>query len=480
MAALLVGNSAYPASNSLNNPANDARDMAARLRAYGFTTLLSTDATGLAMDKQLKKFKTLLKSNDVALFFFAGHGIQIDGVNYLLAIDTDTSGELEAKHSSLPLDRVIEIMAKSNASTKIIILDACRNNPWKRAWARSAASRGLASVYAPKGTIIGFATSPGELAQDGSGKNGTYTSALLQHIDAPDCSIETMFKRVRNTVAADTRGKQTTWEHTSLSGEFYFNMSIGKLVQEYSETSLADSLFVVDEAKRSHQIVKGLKSYDWYKQNPALDLLDASSSSRMSKHSLFVVGRNIYQAACGNAHSAQGFITDFMSRTGGFDPEKRKAILDGMLFEIFFDSKGTLRDRIKGTYFDQVFDLQKYAELKESFDFIAQAVSATRGKFYVVPGKGHQLPLTVATKKVDDSQQIEAVYIDGKDVLRPEDDEWAAAKRMDRRISKDQLIKELSEQLVVPGPFLKVTFTPAGGAKADEFGFPWGWTVRKA
>lgn len=203
MAALLFGNSAYQGCNTLNNPVNDAQDMAAKLTSYGFKVILSTDATRVEMDKRLREFKGLLKTNEVGMFFFAGHGMQIEGTNYLLAVDTDTSSDLDAKHSSLSLDKVIDTMAKSDASMKIIILDACRNNPWERAWHRSPAMRGLASVYAPKGTIIGFATSPGEVAEDGSGRNGTYTAGLLQHIDAPDCSIETMFKRVRNTSDVD-------------------------------------------------------------------------------------------------------------------------------------------------------------------------------------------------------------------------------------------------------------------------------------
>src|SRR6185312_17292577 len=188
-------------------------------------------------------------------------------------------------------------------------------NPWERRWHRNAATRGLASVYAPKGTIIGFATSPGEVAYDGIGRNGTYTAALLQHIDAPDCSIETMFKRVRNTVAAASGGKQTSWEHTSLSGEFFFNLSLGNLIEEYDGTALADALFTLDDAKVSHKIIAGLKTYNWYRQNPALELLDAKSANRMAKNSLFVIGRNIYQAACGGANSAVEFIRGFMRVT---------------------------------------------------------------------------------------------------------------------------------------------------------------------
>lgn len=280
MAALVMGNGDYLAGGTLKNPVNDAEDLAARLTSYGFHVIVATDATHAGMDKKLRDFRDLLTTNDVGLFFFAGHGMQIEGVNYLLAVDTDMSTELDAKHSSLSLDKVIDTMAQSAAIMKVVILDACRNNPWERAWHRSAVNRGLASVYAPKGTIIGFATSPGEFAEDGSGRNGTYTAALLQHIDTPDCSIETMFKRVRNTVAADTRGKQTSWEHTSLSGEFHFNMSLGRMVEEYQETSLADEFFVIDVRKKSHQIIHGLKAYNWYSQSDALELLEPRPPAR--------------------------------------------------------------------------------------------------------------------------------------------------------------------------------------------------------
>lgn len=114
------------------------------------------------------------------------------------------SDEADAKFTSLPLDKVIETMEKANASTNIVILDACRNNPWERAWRGSL--RGLAPMYAPRGTLIAYSTSPGQLADDGKGRNGAYTAALLQHIDAADVSVEAMFKRVRNV---DRRGSLT-------------------------------------------------------------------------------------------------------------------------------------------------------------------------------------------------------------------------------------------------------------------------------
>src|SRR5450755_1467299 len=128
MAALLVGNAKY-ASSELRSPVNDATDVAKKLKSYGFHVVVATDATHEEMDKKLLEFKSLLKTNDVGLFFFAGHGMQISGHNYLLAVDTRTGDETEVKHSSLPLNEVIDTLDKSDAATKIIILDACRNNP---------------------------------------------------------------------------------------------------------------------------------------------------------------------------------------------------------------------------------------------------------------------------------------------------------------------------------------------------------------
>jgi uncharacterized caspase-like protein len=129
LTALVIGNAAYRQVAQLGNPRNDADDIAAKLQASGFTVIKRADCTHEAMDKALKDFRTSLADTDVALFFFAGHGMQIDGENYLAAVD--------AKHSSLPLNRVIETMEKSAAVTNIIILDACRENPFERAWHRS-------------------------------------------------------------------------------------------------------------------------------------------------------------------------------------------------------------------------------------------------------------------------------------------------------------------------------------------------------
>jgi hypothetical protein len=131
-------------------------------------------------------------------------------------------------------------------------------------------------------------------------------------------------------------------------------------------------------AEKSHQIIAGLKTRDWYRQNAALAKLDAASASKMAKDNLFVIGRNIYQAACGSVNAVVAFITNFFNATRGYHAAKRKAILDGMLFEVFFNPQGKLRDKIKTGCFNELFEIQRHPQFKGSFEFIAEALTAVR------------------------------------------------------------------------------------------------------
>lgn len=408
--------------------------------------------------------------------------MQIDGENYLAAVDADAGNEIDAKHSSLALNRVIETMEKSGTATNIIILDACRDNPFERAWHRSAALRGLAPVYAPKGTIIAYATSPGQVASDGIGRNGAYTAALLKHIDTPDCSLEMMFKRVRNTLSAATKGKQISWEHTSLAGEFFFNLSLGAIVDEYSATALSDHLFVLDDSKPSHQIIQGLKTHDWYRQNPALEKLTPTLANKARSDSVFVLGRNIYQAACGGSRAAIEFLDNFMSKTNGFEDDRRKALLDGILFEMFFDKRARLRQEPKNERLDRVFDLQEYQELSSSFAFIAECLLAHPGRFHTIPGKTRTVTVDVVTKKkAAGKHAVKEVRFDGADILWRDEESvnpFFASQSGFRDLSVKQFEKLLAEEMVVPARLLKITYTFDLDSKSRLL-FPKGGTVRK-
>jgi hypothetical protein len=480
--ALVIGNAAYTQVAQLNNPTNDADDVAAKLATYGFAVIKKTDCTHKAMDQALKAFRTALKDSDVALFFFAGHGMQIDGENYLAAVDADAGTEIDAKHSSLPLNQVIETMEKSAAATKIIILDACRDNPFERAWHRSAAAKGLAPVYAPRGTLIAYATSPRQVALDGKGRNGEYTAALLKHIDTPDCSLETMFKRVRNTLSAATKGKQISWEHTSLAGEFFFSLSVGARIDEYSDTALSDRLFVLDNAKPSHRTIQGLKTRDWYRQNPAIAGISSELLNKARPSSLFVLGRNIYQAACGSANSDVEYLTAFMTKTSGVNEVHRKAILDGVLFEIFFDSGAQLREQPKNRCLEQAFELQRHKELSESFAFISECLLPYPDRFHVIPGKNREITVDIVTKKkIGNKQLIQKVMFDGANIL------WIATDDIFGRprsapghevISIDRFERRLADEMIVPARLLKVIYAFDGSSKPKLL-FPEGGTARK-
>jgi len=478
LSALVIGNADYVTVGKLKNPANDAEDISECLERCGFDVTTLIDATHKEMDKALREFKAALADQDVALFFFAGHGFQIDGENYLAASDTVADDELDAKHSSLALDRVIEKMEKAGTATNIIILDACRDNPFERGWKRGAA-RGLAPVYAPRGTIIAYATSPGQYASDGKGRNGAYTAALLQHIDAQDCSIEAMFKRVRNTLSAITGAKQISWEHTSLAGEFFFNLGIAKRITEYGPTALSDSLFVLDENRPSHQVIRKLKSLTWPRQNPAIIGLKPDSIAKFAKNSLFVLGRNIYQSACGRSHAAMEYIHDFVDRTSGVAAEKRKALLDGMLFEVFFDGRGEVRDTPKDDMFNELFALQRHAELADSFAFISRCLLPEIRRFHVLPGKEQPTSVDVTLDRAAENA-VKKIFIGGVNVLHAEDDEYVpkkGAKLMRRTFDRDDFEDRIAKQLIIPRRLL--TYNYGRPAKAiASVKFPYGWTCQ--
>lgn len=484
LAALVIGNADYVDAGELKNPVNDATDISAKLEECGFTVATKLNCSYHEMDRALKDFKKALKDIDVGLFFFAGHGMQVEGDNYLAAIDTDVSDEVTAKHSSLALNKVIEVMEKADNTSSIIVLDACRNNPFERAWSRSVISRGLAPVYAPKGTLVAYATSPGQVASDGRGRNGAYTAALLEHLATPDCSIEGMFKRVRNTLSTATVGKQISWEHTSLAGDFFFNLSLGARIDEYADTSLRDKLFVIDDKKASHRVIQGLKSYDWYRQNPAIEDLTAAVAGRALSDSLFVVGRNIYQAACGGSRGAIAYLSNFMSRTAGLKPERRKALLDGMLFEVFFDPEARLRKDFKMGKFQALFDLLQHADLKPSFDFIAECLLPDIARFYALPGKSHAVVVDVVTKAGAKSGNhvLTAVHCGGDDILWMDDPDYApkpGETPMHRKMNVAEFEEYLADEMVVPKVLLTIKYASFSKTGNVSIHVPYGWTPRR-
>jgi len=219
--ALVIGNGAYTTAPLLKNPPNDARDMAATLRALGFDVTSGINANQRDMKRLIREFGQKLKTGGSGLFYYAGHGVQSKGRNYLIPVDADIASEAEVEDSGVDASLVLNYMDDAQNGLNIVILDACRNNPFSRSF--RSASDGLAQVDAPTGTLIAYATAPGRVASDGTGQNGLYTSELLKQMRVPGLSATEMFMRVRAEVMKQTANKQVPWEASSLVGSYYFS-----------------------------------------------------------------------------------------------------------------------------------------------------------------------------------------------------------------------------------------------------------------
>lgn len=218
--ALVIGNSAYQTA-PLKNPINDAEDMAATLKKLGFKVILKKDADQRTMEDTIRHFGRQLRNGGVGLFYFAGHGVRVEGRNYLMPVDAKIESESDVKYEAVDAGRVLGKMEDAENRLNIVILDACRNNPYARAF-RSDQS-GLARMDAPTGSLIAYSTAPGEVAADGPERNGIFTKYLIQHMLESNLSIEQVLKRVRINVANETNGRQIPWESSSLMGDFFFN-----------------------------------------------------------------------------------------------------------------------------------------------------------------------------------------------------------------------------------------------------------------
>jgi len=217
--ALVIGNGAYP-SAPLRNPARDARGMGAALREQGFEVTLLENAGQKETRRAVNEFGKKLRDGGVGLFYYAGHGLQVNGRNYLVPVDAAIDDESEVEIEAVDVGSVLSRMDTARNRLNIVILDACRDNPYARSF-RSPV-RGLASIDAPSGTLIAYATAPGRVARDGTGANGLYTGELLRAMGVPGLRIEDVFKRVRQSVQQQTGGEQVPWESSSLVGDFVF------------------------------------------------------------------------------------------------------------------------------------------------------------------------------------------------------------------------------------------------------------------
>ena len=264
--ALVIGNSAYRNAPALPNPRNDAAAIADALQKLGFSVQSGFDLDRAATEQMLRTFGDTLGDADVALFYYAGHGLQVDTKNYIVPVDARLASENDLPFEAVDLTLVLSLMER-RPRINLVLLDACRDNPLAQNLARSmgasrstAVSRGLAIAESGIGTLLVYATQPGNVALDGNGAHSPFTQGLLDYIATPDIEVRQMLTRVRAEVLQATGGKQVPWDHSSLTGDFFF-VPRGAAVEAQPQAPAADRELAFWESVKDSRAPADFQAY---------------------------------------------------------------------------------------------------------------------------------------------------------------------------------------------------------------------------
>ena len=387
--AFVIGNNDYLEERAkLANAVNDATEISKVFERLGYDIISGYDCNTEIVCNLLADYDSKINNYDASIFYFAGHGFQIDGENYLAAIDCpiENANQYICGRNSIRLTEITDIIKKSTTSVNIIIIDACRVSVGR------GVIQHFTNVNAPEGTIIAFSTSPGESASDtGIDGHSIYTGTLLKYIGRERLSVEELFKKVRRTIFNHTNGKQTSWEHTSLVGDFYFNT--GQLVHSialpYDENVVKDRQYQY-KGKVIDKIIEQLKTYNWHKQNPAILEFFEIPASEMTKNEKFIMGRNLYQCSS-YAVPATNFIENLSSKLKPYFDGEENHLLNGILYEIYFNNNGDFRHKnIKKNMIEQVFILRYDRHFKKSFEFLNKILEPFKGELFFIPIDGSE------------------------------------------------------------------------------------------
>ena len=305
--ALIIGNGAYVNAAALTNPANDARVISEKLKALGFEVITGIDVTKAAFDQKIREFARALATADTAILFYAGHGMQVSGVNYLLPVDAALQSERDLQFEATPVDLLLKQMELDREDkTNIVFLDACRDNPLARSLARSMGTRsaglvsGLAQVSSGVGTFISYSTQPGNVALDGSEANSPFTSALANHIGEVGRPITSVMTQVRKDVMAATGGKQVPWDHSSLTGDFYFapasSTQTAAPAQPYSSSEIAALSKRLQDLEAQLKANHGGRSEEPARQAVNTPAVDSAGASQLPIDNLYRAWRTLDSA----------------------------------------------------------------------------------------------------------------------------------------------------------------------------------------
>lgn len=314
--ALVIGNGAYKNATPLPCAVKDARDMASTLKTLGFTVQQYTDATQEDMETAIRAFGRDVKPGDVAMFYYSGHGVQIRGLNYLVPIGMDAHSEDEIKYKAVPAEMVLDKLEQSQSTVNLIVLDACRSNPFKRF---KSLNQGLAQMNAPTGTLIAYATAPGTVALGAEeGENSPYTKHLLKNMKKPDFEVGRLFRVVRAAVLEETHRQQVPWESVSLVGDFYFVTSPARVASTPAPPSetrrQVTATFTVREGDEKGPLLPGAKLELLWRETPGGEAVVLGSATSDTQ------GRAAISAWLDGKQQAKGDFLVLVSSAGGTQP----------------------------------------------------------------------------------------------------------------------------------------------------------------
>ena len=424
--AVVIGNNDYFDPDKLANAVADGQAMEEVFVRLGYTTTHFYNFHKTEIPSIMETIEQELPKYDASIFYYAGHGFQVDGENFLPAVDCQisTAGKYQLRQESLVLTELLDLYRPHSTKTHIIILDACRNRPANRGGKDS-----FAPINAPQGTLIAFSTSPNSSALDGgAGGHGLYTAALLTYIGRENLTVEALFKKVRRTVAQWSNNRQIPWEHTSLIGNFFFNA--GQMVVSpqipYREDVVKDSEYT--ETGGIADLINEIRVLDYNRQNPAIEKLRGLNAASLDKNQQFIFGRNLLQSSAW-AFSAQSFMSSLTTNLRKYTTGTgENHILNGILFEIYFDSHGEFRQPSikRNDYFDAVMALRKRDEYAKSFEFIRTLLAPYKENLlYVVPEYDDKLDVDITLRQekvIDDFGEeriyslISAISVNGSDI----------------------------------------------------------------
>ena len=377
--------------SKLDNAINDAISIEGVFKSFEYDTILHTDISLKYWVTLLGTLEDKLNEYDAFIFFYAGHGLEFLGENYLTVADTSQMGDSKAyfDYTSIKLSDILNLHKNNQSLAKIIIIDACRDSP---EGIRGAHTQEFAPIATPKGTLIAFSTTSGQKAADlGYPHNGLYTGTLIHHLkNNSNIQAESLFKKVRQSVYSLSEGKKITWEHTSLINEFFFQKPLSKVIDYgYPSIYINDSTYNYSDTIIS-EIILMFQTSDWHKQDKAMNIFLQIPIQQLSKNEKFLIGRWIVRSFSNGTFGVQNLMADNNNRiqflNNYLEPTHENHLLNGMLFELYFNNSGQFRFNSEYNHISNILiELRNNDLFRMSFSYLNKILQPHNGSLFYYP-----------------------------------------------------------------------------------------------